>query len=122
MREKEKGRYRFSLQFGADSDIHIKVGELLERSGNRKSALIIAALSEYLASHPDLEESQGRVKLNVTRPLEKSELEQLVREEVEKQVRELRANGEDQELQRSGQEALHGDSIDLMLDNLLLFS
>lgn len=47
--------YRFSLQFGADTESKIRIGELLEKLGNKKSALIVPALIEYLEKHPELE-------------------------------------------------------------------
>ena len=51
---KKDGKYRFSLQFGADSEEQVKAGELLERLGNKKSAVVVAALNDYLNSNPDL--------------------------------------------------------------------
>lgn len=117
-----KGRYRFSLQFSADSEDHIRIGELLERSGNRKSALIISALSEYLAAHPEVEESRGEPKLQSHRAYQRSELEKLIREEVGKQVSELQALGARTEKPPDVQKTLQDDSVDLMLDNLQLFS
>lgn len=54
---KKDGKYRFSLQFSAVSDEQIQVGEFLEHLGNRKSAVVVAALTEYLTSHPELAES-----------------------------------------------------------------
>ena len=88
-----KGRYRFSLQFAADSDEHIRIGELLERSGNRKSALIISALSEFLAAHPELEKQQGKALKQFRSAYHRGEIEKLIREEVGRQVSELRALG-----------------------------
>ncbi len=44
---KKDGKYRFSLQFSADSEEQVRAGELLERLGNRKSAVVVAALNDY---------------------------------------------------------------------------
>ena len=41
--------YRFSLQFSADTEPGICAGELLERLGNKKSALVVKALNEFIA-------------------------------------------------------------------------
>ena len=41
------GKYRFTLQFPADTERRIRAGELLEQLGNRKSAVVVAALCEY---------------------------------------------------------------------------
>ena len=117
-----KGRYRFSLQFSADSEDHIRMGELLERSGNRKSALIISALSEFLAAHPEVEKPRRELQLQQHSTYRRSELEKLIREEVSKQVSELRALEVKVETPPNGQIILQDDSVDLMLDNLQLFS
>lgn len=51
---KRDGKYRFSLQFGSETREQVQAGELLERLGNRKSAVVIAALNAYIAAHPEL--------------------------------------------------------------------
>lgn len=38
---KRDGKYRFSLQFGSETREQVQAGELLERLGNRKSAVVI---------------------------------------------------------------------------------
>ena len=48
------GKYRFTLQFPADTERRIRAGELLEQLGNRKSAVVVAALCEYADRHPEL--------------------------------------------------------------------
>lgn len=51
---KRDGRYRFSLQFGAETESQVRAGELLEKLGNKKSAVVVAALDAYLETHPEL--------------------------------------------------------------------
>lgn len=51
---KRDGKYRFSLQFGSETNEQVQAGELLERLGNRKSAVVVAALNAFLAVHPEL--------------------------------------------------------------------
>ena len=60
---KRDGVYRFNLQFPADTQEHIRVGEVLERLGKRKSSLVVAALGEYLDRHPQWETPEVRVKI-----------------------------------------------------------
>jgi hypothetical protein len=50
---KKEKVYRYSLQFPGKTDEQIRVGELLEQLGSRKSRLIIRAVSEYIETHPD---------------------------------------------------------------------
>ena len=51
---KRDGKYRFSLQFPALTEQQIKVGDALERMGNRKSNIIVDAVSKYIDAHPEL--------------------------------------------------------------------
>ena len=48
-----QGGYRFSLQFAAETEEQIRAGEFLERMGNRKSAIVVNAISHYLDANPD---------------------------------------------------------------------
>ena len=43
---KKDGKYRFTLQFSSDTEEQIRAGELLERLGNKKSAIIVEALND----------------------------------------------------------------------------
>ena len=51
---KKNGKYRFTLQFGMDTEAEIRAGEILEKLGNKKSKILIAALNEYASNHPEL--------------------------------------------------------------------
>ena len=46
--------YRYNIQFPGKTDLEVRAGEFLETLGRRKSAVIIAALNEYLDHHPEL--------------------------------------------------------------------
>ena len=60
------GKYRYTIQFGMDTEAEKQAGSFLERLGNRKSPVIIAALNEYLQHHPELCEDQSRVQFNIS--------------------------------------------------------
>lgn len=60
------GKYRFSLQFGMGSEEEVRAGELLERLGNKKSIVIVAALNEYLVVHPELAQKNCKVQVQFT--------------------------------------------------------
>ena len=60
---KKDGIYRLSLQFGAGSKEQIRAGELLERLGNKKSQVIVAALNEYVAKYPELENRECKLEI-----------------------------------------------------------
>ena len=69
--------YRFSLQFGADTESKIRIGELLEKLGNKKSALIVPALIEYLEKHPELETESLRIKIEEKSQLRREQLDMI---------------------------------------------
>lgn len=46
--------YRYNIQFPGKTELEVRAGEFLETLGRRKSAVIIAALNEYLDHHPEL--------------------------------------------------------------------
>ena len=78
--------YRFTLQFGNNTESKIRVGDLLERLGNKKSAVIVAALSEYLEKHPELENGSLRIKVEEENQMRRKQLEEIIRSIVQEQL------------------------------------
>ena len=115
---KRDGVYRFNLQFPADTQEHIRVGEVLERLGKRKSSLVVAALGEYLERHPQWETPEVRVKIEQQSAMSREKLEELVRELVEEKLASLPVSS--QEADPAVEEELDSD-ISQMLENLELF-
>lgn len=74
---KRDGKYRFSLQFGSETREQVQAGELLERLGNRKSAVVIAALNAYIAAHPELAEP-APVSVKIDGGIRREALEQML--------------------------------------------
>lgn len=115
---KRDGVYRFNLQFPADTQEHIRVGEVLERLGKRKSSLIVAALGEYLDRHPQWETPEVRVKIEQQSAMSREKLEELVRRLVEEKLASLPVSS--QKADPAVEEELDSD-ISQMLENLELF-
>lgn len=115
---KRDGVYRFNLQFPADTQEHIRVGEVLERLGKRKSSLVVAALGEYLDRHPQWETPEVRVKIEQQSAMSREKLEELVRQLVEEKLASLLVAS--QEADPAVEEELDSD-ISQMLENLELF-
>lgn len=80
------GKYRFTLQFPADTERRIRAGELLEQLGNRKSAVVVAALCEYADRHPELLTRPVRAKIQTEYAASRAALEELVRKLVSEQL------------------------------------
>lgn len=115
---KRDGVYRFNLQFPSDSEERIRVGEVLERLGKRKSHLVVAALGEYLDRHPQWGTPEVRVKIEQQSAMSREKLEELVRELVEEKLASLPVSS--QEADPAVEEELDSD-ISQMLENLELF-
>ena len=115
---KRDGVYRFNLQFPADTQEHIRVGEVLERLGKRKSSLVVVALGEYLDRHPQWETPEVRVKIEQQSAMSREKLEELVQQLVEEKLASLPVSS--QEADPAVEEELDSD-ISQMLENLELF-
>ena len=109
---------RFNLQFPADTQEHIRIGEVLERLGKRKSSLVVAALGEYLDRHPQWETPEVRVKIEQQSAMSREKLEELVQQLVEEKLASLPVSR--QEADPAVEEELDSD-ISQMLENLELF-
>ena len=117
---KKDGKYRFTLQFGSESDEEYRAGEFLEHLGNKKSAVIVAALNEYLASHPELQSPYCKIEVKVGSNFNQEKVEQIIRNIVEEKMAMLQFSGTATPRTERVPEALEQD-VATMLDNLDLF-
>ena len=117
---KKDGQYRYTLQFGSQNDAEYKAGELLERLGNKKSAVIVAALNEYMLSHPELQNPYCKIEIKVNSNLNQDRVEQIVRSIVEEKLSMLQLSGTATPKVENISNALEQDVV-TMLDNLDLF-
>ena len=83
---KKDGLYRSSLQFPDDSEKRIRAGELLEKLGNKKSAVIVAALNEYLDNHPEFETQGLRIRIEQENGISRDKMERLIRTLIQEQL------------------------------------
>lgn len=82
-------RFRFSLQWSADTEEKAKVGALLERLGNKKSDFIVLAVVEYLQRHPEMEIPGAKIKITYQPLHTKEQLLAMVRDMVKTSVGEF---------------------------------
>ena len=113
---KKDGHYRFNLQFPAETEEQIQVGELLERLGNRKSAVVVTALSEYLAAHPELCSPECKVEIHTAQAVRPDEL----REMIDRMLGERIGTST---FQAAGEQKLRDipEDVSEMLDNMDIF-
>ena len=95
---KKDGKYRFSLQFSADSEDQVRAGELLERLGNKKSQIIVAALNEHMAAHPELVDEDCKIEVKFTPEYNSAQLEQIVKTIVENKLAGLTTSMDNNEI------------------------
>lgn len=111
--------YRFSLQFSADTESGIRAGELLERLGNKKSALVVKALNEFIQRNPGILDESLRIKVEEQSSLSRKRLEQTIREIVSEQLSRNSSSVTGSHAVDTAN--LREDDISQMLSNLDLF-
>jgi len=72
--------YRFSLQFKILSDAHRQVGEFLESLGNKKSAVAVTAVAEYIKAHPEVLNRDNPIKVIAAHGYSEETLQARIRE------------------------------------------
>ena len=118
---KKDGKYRFTLQFGSESDEEYRAGEFLEHLGNKKSAVIVAALNEYLASHPELQSPYCKIEVKVAPKYDQEKMEHLIRKIVEEKMSALQFAGSITAAEAVQKPDAIEEDVAKMLDNLDLF-
>lgn len=118
MRDGDK--YRFNLQFTADSEAASLVGETLEKAGKRKSQIVVAAVKEYIDNHPDVLESCQSI---TPHEVYKTDLEQMIRAIVDEKLSEVNISSTGLEENRSVETLKDEIDTDVltMLGNLKMF-
>ena len=117
---KKDGKYRFSLQFSAESKDQINVGEFLERLGNRKSTVIVAALKEYLANHPEINSPEAHIKVQIEASITRQSVENLIRSMLDERLKAMALEAPNGIIPSDRQDVLEQD-ITAMLGNLDMF-
>lgn len=82
---KKDGKYRYNLGFGSNTEEEIRAGELLERLGNRKSTVVVAALNAYMDEHPELTQETGVLHIKVNHA-QAVNIEEMLRRLVEEKL------------------------------------
>ena len=113
---RKNGKYRFSLQFPAETEEQIQAGEMLERLGNRKSTVVVAALGEYLAAHPALSSPQCKVEIKAVQSLLPEQLKEMIQKMLDERLMDAK------DKKNLGEVASEGDNnITEMLNNMDIF-
>jgi hypothetical protein len=118
---KMRNNYRFTIQWGADSAEKIEAGEALKNFGNRKSKLIVAAVSEYIKSYPESLSPGCSLDTGVEPVLTRGKVEEIVREMIDARLASIKPIAHTHAKVDKLDTADNGD-IDTMIQNLDLFA
>lgn len=116
---KKDGKYKFNLQFPSETEEQIRAGELLEKLGHQKSAVVVEALNSYILQHPELLGNSFKIEIHSNPAFDRGMLEQLIRDMVTEHFSHLKAT-EPGILMQMDENNIEAD-ISQMLDNLDLF-
>lgn len=118
---KKDEKYRFTLQFSADSEEQIRVGEFLESLGNKKSVVIVDVLNKYLESHPELQNSNCKIEVKTVSDYNQDKMERIIHKIVEERIGKLKLNSIPVDVSQDVIPESAEDDIAQMLGNLDLF-
>ncbi|MCM1376794.1 MAG: hypothetical protein NC245_17095 [Muribaculum sp.] len=82
-------RFRFSLQWSADTEEKARVGAFLEQLGNKKSDFIVMAVMEYLEQHPEITIPGAKIKITYQPIQTKEQLVEMVKNMASAAVKEF---------------------------------
>ena len=76
---KTNDKYRFSLQWGAETTEKVQAGEFINSLGNRKSEFIVTAVTDYITAHPEVQINGQKPQVLIKPSFTHDELEKMVR-------------------------------------------
>ena len=109
------GKYRYTLQFGMDTEKERRAGTFLERLGNRKSPVIVAALNEFLQNHPELCEDNAKVQFTIS-GIDPRMLEAKIRQIVEEHLRSGSLPAQAEAVSSDTTQQVSNDILDMLSD------
>lgn len=118
---KTPDKYRFTLQWGAETTEKKQAGDFLEGLGNRKSELVVLAVTEYISAHPETLSSSQRLNIIVKPSYTREQVEAMVKAMIEEKLAGLQPVAQKNGVADSEAGAIQPD-IDEMLKNIDLFS
>lgn len=115
-------KYRFSLQWSADTQEGIAAGEFLNRLGNKKSDIVVMAVWAYLQAHPEMA-STAEIKIKTQTMFSESQVQAEIKRLVDAYMdKHMKGNLESPQIEPQEQKLpLFSDDLVDMLDNLNIF-
>ena len=124
MKDLRKGnKYRFSLQWTADTQEGIAAGEFLDRLGNKKSDIVVMAVWAYLQAHPEIG-STAEIKIKTQAIFSESQVQAEIKKLVDAYMdKHMKGVLESPQIEPQEQKTplFNDDDLNDMLDNLNIF-
>ena len=118
MRKSDK--YRFSLQWGAETAEKIRAGDFLESLVNRKSELVVVAMNEYMDSHPEMLTKDQKPQIVIKPTITREQMKTMVLALIEEKLTGISLKANEADVTEHNSMVSEID-IDEMLKNLDLF-
>jgi len=116
-------KYRFTVQWAADSANKIRIGEALKGLGNKKSRLIVEAVSEYIKEHPESLSPGYKYHPSFEPALTRNQVREIVRDMINTRLANANIMPFDNYIGNPGdQDTAGNDDIDAMIQNLDMFA
>ena len=109
------GKYRYTLQFGMDTEEERQAGSFLERLGNRKSPVIVAAINELLQNHPELCDDNCKVQFTIS-GIDPRMLEAKIRQIVEEHLGAAPLPAQAEAVSSDTTQQVSNDILDMLSD------
>ena len=118
---KKDGMYRFSLGFSSDSAEKVRVGEFLEKLGNRKSSVVVPIINEFLMAHPEYLNPTIQIEVKAAAKFNQERLEQMISLMLDEKIAHMRIANTEPEVTKEETADILNESVTIMLDNLDMF-
>lgn len=118
---KTPDKYRFSLQWSAETEEKVRAGDFLEKLGNRKSEFIVHAVTEYLETHPEAVNDSARIQIIVKPSITQQQIMSMVYSIVEEKMSGITLLSHEAGCQEAEPIVTETD-VEEMLKNLDMFS
>ena len=115
-------KYRFTLQWQSDTEEKIQVGEFLESLGNKKSEFIVAAVSEYLRNHPDIQTAGSKPRITIRPTITRERLEEMIQAMLAERLAGVVTAAGAETLPDGGTTDVESSAVAEMLGNLDFFT
>ena len=118
---KKDGMYRFSLGFSSDSEEKVRVGEFLEKLGNRKSSVVVPILNEFLLAHPEYLNPTIKLEVTTATKMHREQLEDMISNMLDEKIANMRLATPEPIVTEEETADILNESVEIMLSNLDMF-